>query len=136
MAKMNKNIKKSLQALPSMGMAFIVLGVLLLAASFAFSIKGNVILFAGLFFIIAGVAGFIYSIKKRLTSHLGVSLFYVSIHERGSFQSLLVMAAYASSLGVINLYPLPWILIISIWSSSFKCLRSLVMYTSIERALK
>lgn len=61
---MNKNIKKSLQALPSMGMAFIVLGVLLLAASFAFSIKGNVILFAGLFFIIAGVAGFIYSIKK------------------------------------------------------------------------
>ena len=64
MVKMNKNIKKSLQALPSMGMAFIVLGVLLLAASFAFSIKGNVILFAGLFFIIAGVAGFIYSIKK------------------------------------------------------------------------
>ena len=64
MAKMNKSIKKSLQALPSMGMAFIVLGVLLLAASFAFSIKGNVILFAGLFFIIAGVAGFIYSIKK------------------------------------------------------------------------
>lgn len=64
MAKMNKNIKKSLQALPSMGMAFIVFGVLLLAASFAFSIKGNVILFAGLFFIIAGVAGFIYSIKK------------------------------------------------------------------------
>ena len=64
MAKMNQNIKKSLQALPSMGMAFIVLGVLLLAASFAFSIKGNVILFAGLFFIIAGVAGFIYSIKK------------------------------------------------------------------------
>lgn len=61
---MNKNIKKSPQALPSMGMAFIVLGVLLLAASFAFSIKGNVILFAGLFFIIAGVAGFIYSIKK------------------------------------------------------------------------
>ena len=32
MAKMNKNIKKSLQALPSMGMAFIVLGVLLLAS--------------------------------------------------------------------------------------------------------
>ena len=65
MVKLNKNIKKSLQALPSMGMAFIVLGVLLLAASFALNIKGNFILFAGLFFILAGVAGFIYSIKKR-----------------------------------------------------------------------
>ena len=64
MVKLNKNIKKSLQALPSMGMAFIVLGVLLLAASFALNIKGNIILFAGLFFILAGVAGFIYSIKK------------------------------------------------------------------------
>ena len=64
MVKLNKNIKKSLQALPSMGMAFIVLGVLLLAASFALNIKGNIILFAGLFFIIAGVAGFIYSLKK------------------------------------------------------------------------
>ena len=64
MVKLNKNIKKSLQALPSMGMAFIVLGVLLLAASFALNIKGNIILFTGLFFILAGVAGFIYSIKK------------------------------------------------------------------------
>ena len=64
MVKLNKNIKKSLQALPSMGMAFIVLGVLLLAASFTLNIKGNIIHFAGLFFIIAGVAGFIYSLKK------------------------------------------------------------------------
>ena len=64
MAKMNKNIKKSLQALPSIGMAFIVLGVLLLAASFAFAIKNNIMLFAGLFFILAGIAGFVYSLKK------------------------------------------------------------------------
>ncbi len=60
----NKKLKESLRALPSMGMAFIVLGVLLLAASFVFGIKGNLTLFAGLFFIIAGVAGFIYTLKK------------------------------------------------------------------------
>lgn len=61
---MDKRLKKSLHALPSMGMAFIVLGVLLLAASFAFAIKNNIMLFAGLFFILAGIAGFVYSLKK------------------------------------------------------------------------
>ena len=35
--------------------------VLLLAASFAFAIKNNIMLFAGLFFILAGIAGFVYS---------------------------------------------------------------------------
>lgn len=61
---MDKRLKKSLHALPSMGMIFIVLGVLLLAASFAFAIKNNIMLFAGLFFILAGIAGFVYSLKK------------------------------------------------------------------------
>lgn len=61
---MKKRLKKSLHTLPSMGMTFIVLGVLLLAASFAFAIKSNIMLFAGLFFILAGVAGFVYSLKK------------------------------------------------------------------------
>ena len=61
---MNKKIKKSLRTLPSMGMTFIVLGVLLLAASFALSMKSNLMLFAGLFFVLAGVAGFVYSLKK------------------------------------------------------------------------
>lgn len=61
---MNKKIKKSLRTLPSMGMTFIVLGVLLLAASFALSMKSNIMLFAGLFFVLAGVAGFVYSLKK------------------------------------------------------------------------
>ena len=61
---MDKRLKKSLHALPSMGMTFIVLGVLLLAASFAFTIKNNIMLFAGLFFILAGIAGFVYSLKK------------------------------------------------------------------------
>ena len=61
---MNKKFKKSLRTLPSMGMAFIVLGVLLLAASFALSMKSNIMLFAGLFFVLAGVAGFVYSLKK------------------------------------------------------------------------
>jgi len=64
MAKMNKKLIQSLRALPSMGMAFIVLGVLLMAASFVFSVKGNIMLFAGLFFILAGIAGFVYSLKK------------------------------------------------------------------------
>lgn len=61
---MDKRLKKSLRTLPSMGMTFIVLGVLLLAASFAFAIKNNIMLFAGLFFILAGIAGFVYSLKK------------------------------------------------------------------------
>ena len=61
---MNKKIKKSLRTLPSMGMTFIVLGVLLLADSFALSMKSNIMLFAGLFFVLAGVAGFVYSLKK------------------------------------------------------------------------
>lgn len=64
MAKMNKKLITLLHTLPSMGMAFIVLGVLLMVASFAFSIQGNSVLFAGLFFILAGVAGFVYSLKK------------------------------------------------------------------------
>lgn len=61
---MDKRLQKSLHTLPSMGMTFIVLGVLLLAASFAFAIKNNIMLFAGLFFILAGIAGFVYSLKK------------------------------------------------------------------------
>ncbi len=61
---MNKKLITLLHTLPSMGMAFIVLGVLLMVASFAFSIKGNSALFAGLFFILAGIAGFVYSLKK------------------------------------------------------------------------
>ena len=61
---MDKRLKKSLHTLPSMGMTFIVLGVLLLAASFALSMKSNIMLFAGLFFVLAGVAGFVYSLKK------------------------------------------------------------------------
>ena len=61
---MDKRLKKSLHTLPSMGMTFIVFGVLLLTASFAFAIKSNIMLFAGLFFILAGVAGFVYSLKK------------------------------------------------------------------------
>jgi len=61
---MNHKVKSSLQAIPSMGITFIVLGVVILAASFAFNVKGNFLLFAGLFLIVAGVAGYVYSIKK------------------------------------------------------------------------
>ena len=64
MDKMNKKLISLLHSLPSMGMAFIVLGVLLMVASFAFSIQGTSVLFAGLFLILAGIAGFVYSFKK------------------------------------------------------------------------
>ena len=60
----NNKLRQSLHALSSMGMAFIVLGVLMLAVSFVMNIKSNILLFAGLFFIIAGIAGYIYPLKK------------------------------------------------------------------------
>lgn len=66
MAKMNKKLITLLHTLPSMGMAFIVLGVLLMVASFAFSIQGNSVLFAGLFFILASSRICIF-IKKRIS---------------------------------------------------------------------
>ena len=47
--KINK-IKQLLPALLSMGMTFIVLGVLMLAASFVFGIKNNILLFACLLY--------------------------------------------------------------------------------------
>lgn len=62
---MGKRVKSTLQALPSTGIAFIVLGVLLLAASFALSQKSNILLFAGLVFIVGGGFGYIYSLKKE-----------------------------------------------------------------------
>ncbi len=57
-------LKKQLRAIPSLGMTFIVLGVLMLASSYVFSVKSNILLFAGLFFIVAGTAGYVYSLKK------------------------------------------------------------------------
>ena len=61
---MNKKFKKTLNVIPSMGIAFVVLGVVILTASFFMNVKSNTILFAGLFFVIAGTAGYIYSLKK------------------------------------------------------------------------
>ena len=62
--KINK-IKQLLPALLSMGMTFILRVVLMLAASFVFCIKNNILLFAGLFFIVAGTAGYVYSLKQK-----------------------------------------------------------------------
>ncbi len=69
MKKMNyrgvgRKMKSSLQALPSMGIAFVVLGVVVLASTFAFSIRSNGMLLAGLFLVVAGTAGYVYSLKK------------------------------------------------------------------------
>ena len=63
---MNKNkIKKQISALASMGMTAVVLGVILLTTSFAFNIKNNILLFAGLIFVIVGTIGYVYSLKQK-----------------------------------------------------------------------
>ena len=61
---MNKRVKQTLRTLPSMGIAFVVLGVLIFASSYAFSLKSNFLLFAGLFLVIAGSASYVYTLKK------------------------------------------------------------------------
>ena len=63
--KMNKRVKQTLRTLPSMGIAFVVLGVLIFASSYALSLKSNFLLFAGLFLVVAGSAGYVYSLKKN-----------------------------------------------------------------------
>ena len=70
----NQKLKNLFRAFPTMGMAFIVLGVLLLAASFAMNIKSNSMLYAGLFFILAGVAGYINTIIKGWADKFDSSL--------------------------------------------------------------
>ncbi len=60
----NNKFKKIPQMNQSLGLTFIVLGVLLFVIDFIMNIKSNVPLFAGLFFVIAGIAGYIYSLKK------------------------------------------------------------------------
>lgn len=59
-----KRVKDTLRAIPSMGITFVVLGVILLATSFVISQSNNTLLFAGFFLIVAGSCGYIYSIKK------------------------------------------------------------------------
>ena len=61
---MNKKLKKSLQGLPSMGLAFVVLGVVILAVSFVLNLKNNALLLGGLFFVVAGAAGYVYSLRQ------------------------------------------------------------------------
>ena len=63
---MKKNhFKQLLPALLSMDMTFIVLGVLMLASSYIWNIKNNILLFAGLLFIVLGTIGYVYSIKQK-----------------------------------------------------------------------
>ena len=62
--KMRRGLHSSIKMLSSQGITFIVLGVLLFVASFAFNMKSNLLLFAGLFFILAGGMGLILSIKQ------------------------------------------------------------------------
>lgn len=59
------HLKQYLSAIPSLGITFIIIGTLLLAASFALSLKNNTLLFAGLFFIIGGTIGFVYTLKQK-----------------------------------------------------------------------
>ncbi len=62
---MNNRLKNYLKALPSMGLTFVVLGVLLLAISFLMDVKNNILLFTGLFFIVVGIAGYVYTLKGK-----------------------------------------------------------------------
>ena len=55
MAKMNKKLITLFHTLPSMGMAFIVLGVLLMVASFAFSIQDKPVIDLSFLFISLGI---------------------------------------------------------------------------------
>ena len=64
-SKNGKKIQKGLHMLPSMGIAFIVLGVIILAASFALSLQSNFLLFAGLLLIVAGGIGYIVNIARN-----------------------------------------------------------------------
>lgn len=59
-----KKIQSSLQALPSMGIAFVVMGILVFASTFVFCIRSNALLLTGLFLVIAGCLGYVYSLKK------------------------------------------------------------------------
>ena len=47
----------------SVGIAFVVLGVILLAFSFIAHITTNILLYLGLLLIIIGIAGYIYGLK-------------------------------------------------------------------------
>ena len=60
----SSKLKNYLRALPSMGLAFVVLGVIVFAVSFLLNIKNNILLFAGLFFVVAGTAGYVYSLRR------------------------------------------------------------------------
>ena len=58
------SLQKQIKALPTLGITFVVLGVIILASTLMLNLKSNFVLFAGLFFIVAGVAGYIYTLKK------------------------------------------------------------------------
>lgn len=57
--RMNKNMS-CLQAIST---AFITLGIILFAVVLEFKVNNNIPLFAGLFLIIAGIVGYVYSLK-------------------------------------------------------------------------
>ncbi len=50
------------------GIAFVVLGVLLLVFSFVASLTSNTILFVGLLFVVLGIAAYVYGIKRESAS--------------------------------------------------------------------
>lgn len=72
----NQKLKKSFRALPTMGMAFIVLGVLLLAASFAMNIKNNSMLYWFVFYPCWGSGIYLYY-QKRMSRLLRLILIFL-----------------------------------------------------------
>lgn len=66
LTKKNSKISTFAHTIPTMGITFIVIGVLIFATIMIWNIKNNILLFTGLLFIISGIAGYTYSFKQKL----------------------------------------------------------------------
>lgn len=68
--KLNNNMT----AFQAMSMACITLGIILFAVQLQYNLSNNILLFTGLFLIIAGIIGYVYSLcgmkKKNVLSRL------------------------------------------------------------------
>lgn len=59
-----ESVKKHITA--TTGIAFVVIGVVLLAFDFIAGLTTNILLFFGLLFIILGIIGYIYGLKRTI----------------------------------------------------------------------
>ena len=124
--------------LKNLGVILVVLGaIILIACYFTGDVNNNVILGSAMTLIVVGHSSFLINV-------LQIDIYPCCFRSRKP-EILKVLPAFClyevakwnySFSGAMSLYPFPWIFIISMLSSSLRCLRSLVIYTSILRALK